>query len=263
MDLRQWQPIETAPKDGTRFVGGCYHRSYGWIWSSCRFYQQRFRDNVWDCPGCAKESCDNCFDRYAHCRDCGEGQTDEELRLAANAKGFDFEPSEMSQTPEQERLSKFRADYFCAAPTDISQLAADGMIVVVDCEAELAALRAEVETLQQERDELLERLTETLIPSKGRCDKGHHPNFVYDLTSRGGIKGCRMCELETLRATCATLEASLSWALRQLRALVTEDDGNGAFIRGTGTELAGFGAEYDKAQKALRTVRSGAGEAQK
>ena len=34
-----WQPIATAPKDGTRFVGGCHHKIYGWIWASCQFYQ--------------------------------------------------------------------------------------------------------------------------------------------------------------------------------------------------------------------------------
>lgn len=43
---------------------------------------------------------------------------------------------------------------------------------------------------------------------------------------------------------------ALKWAERQLRALVTEDDGSGAFVRGTGTELAGFG----QGMKNLRNV---------
>ena len=35
-----WQPIETCPHrtDETRFLGGCYHKVYGWTWASCRFY---------------------------------------------------------------------------------------------------------------------------------------------------------------------------------------------------------------------------------
>jgi len=55
-----------------------------WICESCG-HGQRFRDNVWDCPGCGKEGCDDCFDRYMFCKPCGEGKTDEELRLAVNA----------------------------------------------------------------------------------------------------------------------------------------------------------------------------------
>jgi hypothetical protein len=33
-----WQPIESAPKDGLRFLGGQRHRVYGWMWSECRWY---------------------------------------------------------------------------------------------------------------------------------------------------------------------------------------------------------------------------------
>lgn len=50
------------------------------------------------------------------------------------------------------------------------------------------------------------------------------------------------------------LRAALDWARRKLSALVTEDDGNGAFIRGTGTELAGFGAGMDRIKAALRAA---------
>lgn len=42
------------------------------------------------------------------------------------------------------------------------------------------------------------------------------------------------------------------WAERQLGSLVADDDGNGAFVRGTGTELAGFGAGIDELRCALR-----------
>lgn len=62
-----------------------------WICETCR-RGQRFRSNVWDCPGCGKEGCDDCFERYAHCKACAAGKTDEELRLQANENGFDFEP---------------------------------------------------------------------------------------------------------------------------------------------------------------------------
>ena len=60
-----------------------------WICKTCQA-PQRFRDNIWNCPGCHHEGCDSCFDRYAHCKTCAKGKTDEELRLAANAEGFDF-----------------------------------------------------------------------------------------------------------------------------------------------------------------------------
>ncbi len=43
----------------------------------------------------------------------------------------------------------------------------------------------------------------------------------------------------------------LKWAERKLSALVTDDDGNGAFIRGTGTELAGFGVGMAKLRKLI------------
>jgi hypothetical protein len=47
------------------------------------------------CPGCGKEICDNCGWSMAHCKDCSQGKTEEQLRLAANATGnVDFEPFE-------------------------------------------------------------------------------------------------------------------------------------------------------------------------
>jgi hypothetical protein len=45
----------------------------------------------WDCPGCGEETCENCFDRFAHCRKCSAGKSDEELRVFANDNGWDFE----------------------------------------------------------------------------------------------------------------------------------------------------------------------------
>lgn len=62
-----------------------------WICESCGRHQ-KLRDNVWDCPGCGKECCDGCFDRYAHCKPCAAGKSAEAQRLAANAIGYDFQP---------------------------------------------------------------------------------------------------------------------------------------------------------------------------
>ena len=60
-----------------------------WICERCG-HPQRFKENIWDCPGCGKEGCDDCFWIYAHCKECSAGKSDEELRLAANAYGYDF-----------------------------------------------------------------------------------------------------------------------------------------------------------------------------
>lgn len=61
-----------------------------WICETCG-RGQKFRDNVWNCPGCGKEGCDDCFERYASCKACAEGKSDEELRQMANKNGFSFE----------------------------------------------------------------------------------------------------------------------------------------------------------------------------
>lgn len=52
----------------------------------------RIRSYIWDCPGCEKECCDSCAWRYGHCKSCSAGKTDEQLHLAANFKGADFDP---------------------------------------------------------------------------------------------------------------------------------------------------------------------------
>lgn len=48
------------------------------------------------------------------------------------------------------------------------------------------------------------------------------------------------------------LTRALTWALAQLRMLVTDDEGSGSFIRGRGIELAGFGEKYDEARRLLK-----------
>lgn len=63
----------------------------GWICEGC---EQFVRSQPWDCPGCKKEICDNCFYATAHCEQCAEGKTDNELAIAANAVGWEFELDE-------------------------------------------------------------------------------------------------------------------------------------------------------------------------
>lgn len=41
------------------------------------------RCSIWNCPGCEKEVCDSCFDRYMHCKSCSSGISDGELAKAA------------------------------------------------------------------------------------------------------------------------------------------------------------------------------------
>jgi len=36
----EWQDIVTAPQDGTMFIGGYQHKTYGWVWDRCRFYDE-------------------------------------------------------------------------------------------------------------------------------------------------------------------------------------------------------------------------------
>lgn len=61
-----------------------------WICETCR-RDSPSREHVWECPGCGVETCERCFDRLAHCKPCGRDKADEELRTAANAKGWEFE----------------------------------------------------------------------------------------------------------------------------------------------------------------------------
>jgi hypothetical protein len=51
----------------------------------------------WDCPACDKETCDKCFDMFATCKPCCMGKTEESIRLAANAKGYEFDKLEIPE----------------------------------------------------------------------------------------------------------------------------------------------------------------------
>lgn len=44
----------------------------------------------WNCPGCGKEVCGNCFEMYALCKPCTGNKTDEEAKALAIANGWDF-----------------------------------------------------------------------------------------------------------------------------------------------------------------------------
>lgn len=55
------------------------------------------------------------------------------------------------------------------------------------------------------------------------------------------------------------LLAAAKWAERQLRALVTEDDGSGAFGTGFRGEIAGFGQGMDDLRAAIRKASGSSG----
>lgn len=59
-----------------------------WVCESC---EKPSAAKPWECPGCHEETCEGCFDRFAHCKRCADGKTDDELRTAANANGWEFE----------------------------------------------------------------------------------------------------------------------------------------------------------------------------
>jgi hypothetical protein len=71
----------------THLFGGTMAKRV-WQCDSCKKANEQ---EPWECPGCGNETCDSCFDRYAHCRACSMNKRDEDLRLAANAAGYDFE----------------------------------------------------------------------------------------------------------------------------------------------------------------------------
>jgi hypothetical protein len=60
-------------------------------------------------------------------------------------------------------------------------------------------------------------------------------------------------ERDELKATIDRLRAALSWSIDNLEKLVTEDVGNGTFVRlnAARMELVGFGARLDEARTAL------------
>ena len=59
-----------------------------WVCESCESHHP-LRSNIWKCIRCRKETCESCFDRFVHCVACGEGKSDEELRVVAVEAGYD------------------------------------------------------------------------------------------------------------------------------------------------------------------------------
>lgn len=52
LEAEAWQPIATAPKDGTApIVGGCHHPVYGWLWGSIRHYDPDIDGGYWVMDG--------------------------------------------------------------------------------------------------------------------------------------------------------------------------------------------------------------------
>lgn len=56
--------------------------------------------------------------------------------------------AQVTRVTRDKRLKKFQSDYFDEHPSEISQLAADGMIVVIDCLARIEELQREVAAQQ-------------------------------------------------------------------------------------------------------------------
>lgn len=61
-----------------------------WICEGCSRFN-KFLNDIWSCPGCNKEICEKCFSKLAHCHECAKGKTEEDLKIAANAAGWDFD----------------------------------------------------------------------------------------------------------------------------------------------------------------------------
>ena len=60
----------------------------GYQCDSCKSFTT---ERPWDCPGCNTETCDKCFDLYAHCKRCSGIHSKLELIEIANLAGWDFE----------------------------------------------------------------------------------------------------------------------------------------------------------------------------
>ena len=60
-----------------------------WVCERCKSFH-RSKANIWECPKCEKETCEDCFDRYGHCKVCCIGKSDAELISYANSQGFEF-----------------------------------------------------------------------------------------------------------------------------------------------------------------------------
>ncbi len=60
-----------------------YHRSIIMarrVWE-CETCKGSYPSKPWKCPVCGVETCELCFDRYAVCKSCAAGKTDDELRI--------------------------------------------------------------------------------------------------------------------------------------------------------------------------------------
>lgn len=63
---------------------------------------------------------------------------------------------------------------------------------------------------------------------------------------------CLITKAEKALQVEGQLLQAARWAEFYLKQLVTEDEGSGSFVRGTGTELAGFSLGMDALRKAIR-----------
>ncbi len=59
------------------------------ICESCERPNERMSD-VWLCPGCKKEVCENCFDSFAHCSSCSRSMSQSALLKSARDAGWEF-----------------------------------------------------------------------------------------------------------------------------------------------------------------------------
>lgn len=54
----------------------------------CESCHQLDTEEPWTCPGCGKETCENCFDAYRCCQDCGKGRTLKQLKALSEKAGW-------------------------------------------------------------------------------------------------------------------------------------------------------------------------------
>lgn len=61
---------------------------FGWKCDSCGKVDQK---QPWNCPTCGTETCEHCFDSYAHCKKCAQSIERLDVIRRANAHGWDFD----------------------------------------------------------------------------------------------------------------------------------------------------------------------------
>ncbi len=59
-----------------------------WQCDSCGKVDQK---QPWNCPACGAETCEHCFDSYAHCKKCAASVARLDMIRRANAHGWDFD----------------------------------------------------------------------------------------------------------------------------------------------------------------------------